>query len=182
MTGFDSLFLKYNSLLFRFTLKFIDDENEARDLVQDLFIEIWERGQYNDPEVKVRAYLFAGVKNRCLNYIKHQKVVRNFECHAALQLKELEASYYLSGEQSYLEKEAVQNIENAIDSLADIYKEVVVLSRFEGLKNKEIAERLNIPVRTVETRIFRALTILRESVQVKSVLLLFINRIFPKFG
>lgn len=182
MTDFDSLFLKYHILLFRFTLKFIDNENEAHDLVQDLFIEIWERGQYNDPEVKVRAYLFAGVKNRCLNYIKHQKVVRNFEHHAALQLKELEANYYFSGEQSYLEKEALQNIESAIDSLTDIYKEVIILSRLEGLKNKEIAERLKIPVRTVETRIFRALAILKEKVSVKSVLLLFMNHPFPKLG
>jgi RNA polymerase sigma-70 factor (ECF subfamily) len=177
MTDFDNLFLKYHHQLFRYTLKFIEDENEALDLVQDIFVEVWERGQYKDLDDKVKAYLFTGVKNSCLNYIKHQKVVKKFEHHAALHLKEMEANYYLSGEQSFIEKETVQRIGNAIDSLTDIYKEVIVLSRFEGLKNKEIAERLNIPVRTVETRIFRALSLLKDKISLQSVLLLFINKL-----
>ncbi len=181
MTDFDNLFLKYHHQLFRYTLKFIEDENEALDLVQDIFIAVWEKGQYRDNEDRVKGYLFAGVKNSCLNYIKHQKVVKRFEQHAAIRMKEMEVTYYLSGEQSFLEKEAIQKIDDVIESLTDIYKEVIILSRFEGLKNKEIAERLNIPVRTVETRIFRALTLLKEKISVKSLMLFFIRkRISPE--
>ena len=176
MTDFDNLFLKYHHQLFRFTLKFIEDESEALDLVQDIFVEVWERGQYKEIDANVKAYLFTGVKNRCLNYIKHQKVVKKFEHHAALELKEMEAAYYLSGEQSYIEKEEIQNIDNAIDSLSDIYKEVIILSKIEGLKNKEIAERLQIPVRTVETRIFRAIALLKEKISIQSLLLFFIHK------
>ncbi len=176
MTDFDNLFLKYHHQLFRFTLKFIEDENEALDLVQDIFVEVWERGQYKEIDENVKAYLFTGVKNRCLNYIKHQKVVKKFEHHAAIELKELEANYYLSGEQSYIEKETIQNIDSAIDSLTDIYKEVITLSKMEGLKNKEIAERLQIPIRTVETRIFRALALLKEKISIQSLLLFFFKK------
>ena len=172
MTEFDNLFLKYHHPLFLYTLKFIDNEDEALDLVQDVFISVWEKGQYHGNNEQVKAYLFTALKNSCLNYIKHQKVVKTFEHQTALLLKEKEAEYYQSGETSLIEKEVLQKIDNAIDSLSDIYKEVIILSRFEGLKNKEIAERLNIPVRTVETRIFRAISLLREKIPARLLLFL----------
>ena len=176
MTDFDNLFLKYHQPLFLYTLKFIENEDEALDMVQDVFISVWEKGQYHVSEEQVKAYLFMAVKNSCLNYIKHQKVVKTFEHHAALQLKEKEAAYYQSGESSLIEKEVLQKIDNALDSLTDIYKEVIILSRFDGLKNKEIAERLNVPVRTVETRIFRAIAMLKEKISSQLLFLFFIKR------
>lgn len=176
MTDFDNLFLKYHQPLFLYTLKFIEDEAEALDLVQDIFIAVWEKRKYFDVDDQVKAYLFSSVKNSCLNYIKHQKVVKTFEFHAALQLKEMEAAYYKSGETSLIEKEMFQKINSAVDSLTDVYKEIIILSRYEGLKNKEIAERLNIPVRTVETRIFRAIAQLKEKISVQSLLLLFLYK------
>lgn len=153
----------------------MEDEDEALDLVQDVFVAVWEREQYRGNDEQVRAYLFTAVKNSCLNYIKHQKVVKTFEHDAALLLKEKEAAYYQSGETSLIEKETLQKIDDAIDSLSDIYKEVIILSRFEDLKNKEIAERLNIPVRTVETRIFRAISLLRVKIPKRLFLLLFLK-------
>ena len=176
MTDFDQLFLKYHHPLFLYTLKFIENEDEALDMVQDVFISVWEKGQYHLSDEQVKAYLFAAVKNSCLNYIKHLKVVRTFEHQTALQLKEMEAAYYQSGESSLIEKEVLQKIDDAIDSLTDVYKEVIILSRFEGLKNKEIAERLNIPVRTVETRIFRAIAMLRTKLPVRLLFLLLFKR------
>jgi len=76
------------------------------------------------------------MKNSCLNYIKHQKIVKKFEQKAAQQLREMEAAYYLLGKNSLIEKEDIHQIDKAIDSLTDIYKEVIILSRFDGLKNK----------------------------------------------
>ena len=177
MTDFDSIFLKYHHPLFLYTLKFIEDENEALDLVQEVFIAVWEKGQYIGVEAQVKAYLFTAVKNSCLNYFKHQKVVKKFEHYAAIQLREMEAAYYQEGEKSLIERETIQIIDQAIDSLDTIYREVITLSRYEGLKNKEIAERLNIPVRTVETRIFRALSLLKEKVSIKKIFLLFFNKL-----
>ena len=176
MTDFDNLFLKYHQPLFLYTLKFIENEDEALDMVQDVFIAVWEKKHYFETDDQVKAYLFSSVKNSCLNYIKHQKVVKTFEHHAALHLKEMEAAYYKSGETSLIEKEILLKIDNAVDSLTDIYKEIIILSRYEGLKNKVIAERLNIPVRTVETRIFRAIAQLKEKISVQSLLLLFLNK------
>jgi RNA polymerase sigma-70 factor (ECF subfamily) len=176
MANFDNLFLKYHHQLLRFTLKFLEDESEALDLVQDVFIAVWEKGKYREEEEdagKVKAYLFAAMKNSCLNYLKHKAVVRKYEHDSALRLKQIEAAHYQSGEESLIEKEGVKQIEDAINSLSDIYKEVIVLGRLEGLKNSEIAEQLKIPVRTVETRIFRALLILKEKIGLKSLMILY---------
>lgn len=178
MTKFDVLYRKYHRRLLLYTLKFVESENDAIDIVQNVFIAVWEKGKYDQSEDAVKAYLFGAVKNSCLNYLKHQKIVRKFENETSLHLKEIEAFYYQSGEKSLIEKESLEQITFAIESLSDIYKEVIKLSRFEGLKNQEIADQLNIPVRTVETRIFRALSILKEKISEKSFfILLYLNHI-----
>jgi len=153
-------------------MKYVERESDAFDIVQNIFLAIWENEKYKQDEELVQAYLFSAVKNSCLNYLKHQKVIRKFESEAAYQLKEIEAVHYQSGEKSLIETESLNQISNAIDSLSDIYKEVIQLSRFEGLKNHEIAEKLNIPIRTVETRIFRALSALKSKISQKSFFIL----------
>lgn len=178
MTEFDQLFRKYHRRLFLFTLKFVDNENDALDIVQNVFVAIWENGKFNQKEEMVQAYLFNAVRNSCFNYLKHQKIVRKFESEASFHLKEMEAVHYQSGEKSMIETESLKQINDAVDSLPDIYKEVIVLSRFEGLKNSEIAEKLNLPLRTVETRVFRALTSLKEKISQKSFfILLYMSRL-----
>ena len=178
MIEFDILFRKYHRRLLLFTLKFVESESDALDIVQNVFVAIWENGKYKQSEELVQAYLFSAVKKSCLNYLKHRKVVKKFENEAALQLKEMEAIHFQSGEKSLIESENLKQINDAIDSLTDIYKEVIVLSRFEGLKNSEIAVQLNLPVRTVETRVFRALSALKEKISQKSFfILLFYNRL-----
>lgn len=172
MNDFDSLFRKYHRRLLLYSLKYVERESDALDIVQNIFVAIWENEKYNQKEGLVKAYLFSAVKNGCLNYLKHQKIVKKFENETSIQLLEMEAVHYQSGERSLIEQENLKQINDAIDSLSDIYKEVIFLSRFEGLKNHEIAEKLNIPVRTVETRIFRALSTLKEKMLQKSFFIL----------
>jgi RNA polymerase sigma-70 factor (ECF subfamily) len=71
-----------------------------------------------------------------------------------------------------IEQENLKQINDSIDLLPDIYREIIFLSRFEGLKNQEIAEKLNIPIRTVETRIFRALSTLKDKMLQKTFFIL----------
>jgi len=172
MNDFNNLFRKYHRRLLLYSLKYVESESDALDIVQNMFVAIWENEKYKQDEELVKAYLFSAVKNGCLNYLKHQKIVKKFENETSLQLMTMEAVHYQSGERSLIEQENMKQINDAIDSLSDIYKEVIFLSRFEGLKNHEIAEKLNIPVRTVETRIFRALSTLKEKMLQKSFFIL----------
>ena len=168
MTEFDYLFGKYHRRLLLYTLKFVESESDALDIVQNVFIAIWENEKYKQKEDLVQAYLFNSIRNGCLNYLKHQRIVQKFENRTSIQLSEMEALHYQSGEKSLIERENLKQINDAIDSLPVMYKEIIVLSRFEGLKNSEIANQLNLPIRTVETRVFRALSALKEKISRKS--------------
>lgn len=169
---FDSVFRKYHHRLYLFTLKFVENESDALDIVQNIFLSVWENEKFRVEEKMIQSYLFNAVKNSCLNYIKHRKVIRKYEQNVVNELKEMEAFHFQSGEKSLIEKESLKQLDDAINSLSDIYKEVIVLSRYEGLKNNEIAKQLNVSVRTVETRIFRALILLKAKIFPKSFLIL----------
>lgn len=161
MSSFDQIFQKYYHPLFLYSLKFVKHEDDAQDIIQEVFAGVWENKKYNLESGHLKSYLFNAVRNGCLNYLKHQAVVWKYlEGEHFLKMGEIE--FYKSGETSIIEKEGLIKIDSAIDSLSYKYKEVIQLSRFEGLKNREIAEKLGIPVRTVETRLFRALSNLRN--------------------
>lgn len=167
MTGFDEIFKKYHHPLFIYAKKFLGDDQAALDLVQDVFALIWQKKMFRLEESHLKAYLFNAVKNAAINYLKHEKVVQKHQKRQLSLLLDLEIRHYESGEKSMIEKENLDRIYQAIGSLSDIHREVIELSRFEGLKNKEIAQQLNIPVRTVETRLFRALSSLKEKLSEK---------------
>lgn len=172
MANFDLLFRKYHHPLFLYAHKFVADESVALDIVQDVFTLIWERKKLDLGDEHLKAYLFHSVRNHCLNYLKHQKIIRKHEERRQDLFAEFEIQYYESGEKSLIQKEELDKIYSAVNSLSDINREIIELSRFEGLKNKEIASRLNIPLRTVETRIFRALNELREKLSKKIIRIL----------
>lgn len=105
--------------------------------------------------------------------MKHALVMRKFDAKISYALKELEIEYYDSGEKSLIQKESVNEIYEAINSLSDKNREILELSRFERLKNQEIAARLGIPLRTVETRLYRALKNLRSKLSDRNIQILF---------
>lgn len=173
MSDFERLFKKYHAPLFLYAQKFVEDEDLALDLVQDVFTALWEKRRLETNEEHLKAFLFHTLRNNCLNQLKHKEVVRKHKegRMAGLVLEELE--YYKSGEQSLIENEDMEKIWQAIGSLSAVHREVIELSRIEGLKNKEIAERLDVPLRTVETRLFRALSDLRSKLPGKTFFTLF---------
>ncbi|WP_372936819.1 RNA polymerase sigma-70 factor [Mariniphaga sediminis] len=172
MASFDDIFQEYYHSLLLYGLKFIKDENEVCDILQEVFAEVWEKEQYRLEGSHLKAYLYNALRNGCLNYLRHQEVVRKHAEREYIANSLAELNFYKSGEKSLIEEEDLKKIYSAISSLSDNYKEVIELSRFEGLKNKEIAEKLNIPVRTVETRLFRALSSLRKTLTGKQILIL----------
>jgi len=172
MNLFDQIFQKYYQPLLLYGLKFVNDENEVYDILQEVFVMVWENQKHKLEETHLKPYLFNAVRNGCLNYLRHKLVVnKHIEKHQ-ISLPLLELDFYKSGEKSLIERQDVEIIHKAINSLSREYKEVIELSRFEGFKNKEIAEKLQIPLRTVETRLYRALSALRKKLTVNQVFIL----------
>lgn len=158
--AFEILFHKYYGHLCSFAAKIIKDDDSAEEIVQDLFVKIWEKRQQLAIETSVKNYLFRSVKNLCLNFIQHNKTKIQ---HAQTVVSENENNF--SDDDNYPEIDLAQKIEESINSLPGKRKEIFRLSRQEGLKYHEIAGKLNISIKTVETQMSLAIKSLREKLK-----------------
>lgn len=158
--AFNVLFKSVYLLLYIYCRKFIPDAEDAKDILQNVFLRFWERRKDIDIRTSLNAYLYKAVQNECLNYLRSTKCFDSFQLEKS-QISELgiieENTPYLSCIVSEIECIA----DNTIEELPNQCKLIFKLSRVNGLKNQEIANELNISVRTVETQIQRALKILR---------------------
>lgn len=162
--AFEIIFKTYYNGLHGYATSFVRDVDAAEDIVQDVFTNLWERRTEIEMLGLVNVYLFRSVRNKSLNYIEHQRVKNKHIEHAANK-KHAENICFLNslgGESgSIFEKELSGKIEININALPEKCREVFKLSRSEGLKNREVAEKLNISVKAVEKHISVALMRLR---------------------
>lgn len=159
--NFEKLFKKYFSTLCYFAQKYISDVETAKEIVHDVFINLWNKRESIDLEKSVKSYLFTSVHNRCLNYIRDNK---KFD-HNIEQLENLHERMDWESFDSLVQMELENKINKTIELLPDRCREIFVLSRFDNLKYSEIAEKLEISIKTVETQMSKALKILRENLK-----------------
>lgn len=164
----EHVFKQLHAPLYFYALKFVDSSEIAKDLVQDAFLNILNKKDSDDIE-NLKAYLFRAVRNNCLNHLKHNEVQGEFIRKEQERINR-EIQFY-DTHKTLVEKELQQNLNSAIEDLPEKYKVPFKLSRFEELSNKEIAKQLNLPLRTVETQIYRSLRILREKIENKGITL-----------
>jgi RNA polymerase sigma-70 factor, ECF subfamily len=154
LPSYEKLFRELFKPLCGFAMKYVGDLDEARNLVHEVFITVWEKFDLLPPDTNYKSYLFTSVRNRCLNYLRDKKNHLSLEKMAEDKFSETNTQL----ETAELEKE----IELAIQSLPDKCRQVFELNRMEGLKYAEIAEKLGISVKTVEAQMSKALSVLRE--------------------
>ena len=177
-SAFHFLFKKYYQRLYLFALKFVEEE-QAKDIVQDCFYELWQNRKKTEIVTSVSAYLFTVVKNRCLKFLINEKKKRRHHDHFGLKLKHEELQFYINSEKSILEFATKDRIDKVIHQMPDKCCEVFKKSRFEGYSNKEVAETFNISVKAVEKHISKALQLFRE--EFKDILIILIALLFNKF-
>lgn len=151
------LFESYYSLLSVFACRYVTDLEIAREIVQDLFVHIYENRESLVITTSLRSYLYQSVRNRCLNHLKE---IKNHQKHLDALTWELAES--LDPETLYHETELEFRVFQIVSDLPSRCQEIFIMSRVDGKKNSEIASRLKISVRTVETQISKALKILRK--------------------
>ena len=153
------LFRKYYAALCKSLYKVLRDATIAEDIVQEIFLKVWEKRESLQMDEAVQSYLYRSCYNTALNLLKQQK--RNTDIDS-LELSVAGADT-AEKDLSFLEAEA--EILKAIDALPPKTKLVFSLSRFEELSYKEIAERLDISVKSVEKHMGIALQRLRENLK-----------------
>jgi len=162
----ETLYYQYEPRLKRYAERFIIDEKLSEDMIQDVFIKLWDKYQ-NLEDDKWYPLLFTMVRNRCLDYLKHLAVKRTVVVEI-LNLKAMEELLYiedLSGgvyaDYPLLSEELKNQIRKITDNLPSRCRKVFLLSRIQGLKNREIAQMLSISEKTVEKHISLAIKELR---------------------
>ncbi len=158
---FHSLYTNYYKKLCIFANSYLLDEDEAEEIVQRVMTKLWEQRQDYDTIINISSYLYRSVKNHCINTINHKKTEEKYKSETWNELKALEVSAI----ENDLSEEKEQKLKEAIANLPERCQDVLTLSKFQGLKNKEIAEQLNISVKAVEANITRAFATLRKTLQ-----------------
>ncbi len=158
--AFQVLFRKYYQAMCHFANQFVTNHETAEEIVQEMFVKLWEKRSVLNIETSVKHYLFRSVRNHCLNQIQHEKIKKQYAS------KVLEsASQEINPDDYFLEVGLIKKIEQSIDSLPPKRREIFRLSREQGMKYKEIAEVLDISVKTVEAQMGLALKYLREELK-----------------
>ena len=153
LTRFEELFKGLFKPLCAFAMKFTGDLDTAKNLVHEVFIQVWEKFDSLPPESNYKSYCYTAVRNKCLNHIRDKKkfvMLHDADHEPQITNTTLETA------------ELQQKIETAIAALPEKCRMVFELNRIEGLKYSEIADKLNISIKTVEAQMSKALTIMRE--------------------
>jgi RNA polymerase sigma-70 factor (ECF subfamily) len=159
--AYELLFKEYYKVLTVFANKYVNDLETAKELVQDLFVHLYEKREYLDINSSLKSYLFRSTHNRCINYINAKKIrIR----HADYIMNNADIQDNIL-EQEVNKTELEHALYKAINQLPPKCRSIFKMNRFEGLSNGEIAERLKLSKRTVETQISKALKILRVKIE-----------------
>lgn len=156
-SAFEQLFRAYYPRLCAFASTLLDDRAEAEEVVQTMFCRLWEQRTSLEVTSSVQAYLFRAVRNASLNQIKKTQIR---DAYKVMNLDNLNQNPEFQPDR-ITESALSQRIEKAIADLPEQCRLVFKLSRFEEMKYKEIAEHLNISIKTVENQMGKALKKLR---------------------
>ena len=158
--AFSLLFQTYYTDLVLFCGNFIKDKDSCEDIVQSIFLKLWNDRKNIQIEISLKSYLLKAVRNSCLDEFRHIEIVRQYETEfGSSALDNYDAENYI------LYSDLYAHLSRALEKIPDLYKEAFVLNRFEGLKYREIAEKLNVSERTVEVRVSKTLDLLRKQLK-----------------
>lgn len=161
MFAFDVLYKKYSKRLFKFGYSILKSQEETENLIQDVFLNLWENRHKVEKDSSIKSYVFTITYNSAISIIR--KKARESEFVEYLKsLREINEEP-VNVELEY--NELTNKLDEIIKSLPQRQKEVYLLHRVEGLKYSEIAERLHISVNTIENHMSRALKTIRKKLE-----------------
>ena len=161
---YQTLFRKYYPCLIFYATRLVGEE-DAEDVVQDVFVELWRRQESIEIGDQIQAFLYRAVYTRALNVLKHRNVENGY-CAAMEEINQRRVEFYQPDNNEIIrrieDRELRKEIHDAINELPDKCKEVFKLSYLHDMKNKEIADVLGVSLRTVEAHMYKALKYLRS--------------------
>jgi RNA polymerase sigma-70 factor, ECF subfamily len=171
-SAFEQVFKANYKKLHAYAFTMLKDDAAAEEMVQNVFFKLWERTENLTITGPVEAYLYKAVHNESLNYLKHLKIRKEHQLYVSHRMKgENEGAG-----KKLRAKELEARLNEALNDLPEQCRTIFQLSRFEELRYREIADRLDISVKTVENQMGKALRILRTKlVDFLMLILLFMH-------
>ncbi len=171
-SAFDHIFSSYKERLYSFAVGYLKATKDAEELVQEVFVKVWENREMLDESKSFNSYLFTISKNTILNYFRKRANEQAYIDY----IKQNTRLTYNKAEEKLEYEELLKNANKVIEQLPDRRKEIYRLSRELGLSNEEIAQKLNISKKTAENQVTLAMKFLREKLgQKRLYVLLFIS-------
>jgi RNA polymerase sigma-70 factor (ECF subfamily) len=173
--AFTLLFDRYYKNLVLFGGNFINEKETCEDIAQSIFLKLWSERKELEITSSLKSFLLQSVKNKCFDIHRHKQIIRQHESNAekfGLFFDNMDTENFV------MHSDLQVNLDNILNNLPKNQQDAFNMSRFEGLKYKEIAEKLNLPERTVVTLICNTLRVLRENLKeflTVLVLLMFTN-------
>lgn len=161
-SAFSELYERYKFVLYLHAKRMLDDQDETKDVIQEIFVTLWTKRVDLTIATSVKSYLYTAVRNKVFNLLAHRK----FEMNYLNSLQEVIDFGETNIEKSIREKELIRLIEQEIQELPTKMREIFELSRKHSLSHKEIAEKLNISDKTVKKQISNAIKIMRLKINV----------------
>nr|WP_294872319.1 RNA polymerase sigma-70 factor [uncultured Pedobacter sp.] len=155
--AFEQMFKAHYKELHSYANVMLRDEDTAEEIVQSMFLKFWEKRELLNVQTSIKAYLYKCVYNDSLNYLKHQKVKTKYQDFATYTMND-----HHEAASSRIELTELQfKLQEALNELPEHCRTIFQMSRFEELKYREIAEQLDLSIKTVENQMGKALKILR---------------------
>ncbi len=157
-SAFSSIFTAYYQDLVMFATRFTHGLNDAEEIVQDTFLRLWEEHESVKINISLKSYLLKIVQNKCIDWYRHNKIIRTYNNYVI----EGAPQFTYDTDRYILYSELQEQIEAALDKLPEEISEVFRMNRNKGLKYHEIADILDVSIRTIEVRIGKALHMLHN--------------------
>jgi RNA polymerase sigma-70 factor (ECF subfamily) len=168
VAAIDAIYLSYNKKLYSFTFSLLKDHNESEDLIQDVFVTLWEKRDQINPDLKFENYLFTICYNSARKFFRR----KNIEYKVKDYLLKNSPESIPETENTVIYNELMDMVERAVEKLPPRRKLVFKLSRQEYMQIKEIAESLSISSRTAESHLTKALSFIKKELEKASLLFL----------
>lgn len=175
---FEEIYVSYFSRMKYFALEYVLSEEDAENIVQDVFTELWERKEILTYNINLVAFLFTSIKNRCIDHLRHRVIAREavnqIQEEYQVTLKVKLASLELFDQSLLSEQDIEKIVSEVINSLPEKCREIFIKSKIEGKKQKDIASEMNISIKTVENQMNIAYKKLKSELKDYLPLLLFL--------
>lgn len=175
---FEEIYISYFSRMKYFAREYVLSDEEAENIVQDVFTELWEKKILLTYNINLIAFLFTSIKNRCIDYLRHKVVVQDavnqIQEEYLMTLRVKLSSLELFNQSLLSDQDIERIVTDAIDALPKKCREIFIKSKIEGKKQKDIAKELNVSLKTVENQMNIAYKKLKNELKDYLPLLLFL--------